>query len=171
MTELAELEKRIAEAIERIRSGIEGLQPAFDAEMVPAAEADALAAQLASVTSDLSDATVALEAERAKTASLENQLLAAQAQQTAARDAAVSASDQAATDAELRTLRSTVQDLQTANAALRQSALANVSDPELINRSLAADLEAVQAARLSELRDIDAILTTLTPIIEGASHA
>ena len=164
MTELAELEKRIAEAIQRIRSGVEGLQPASDAEMVPAEEADALASQLSAVTSDLSDATAALEVERARSADLEAQL-------HAANEAAASQSDQAAIEAELRTLRGAVQELQTANAALRQSALASVTDPELINRSLAADLEAVQTARLSELRDIDAILATLNPIVEGASHA
>ena len=167
MAELAELEKRIAEAIERIRTGIEGLQPAFDTEMVPAEEADALASQLSEVTSDLSDATEALEAERTRVADLERQL----ADVLATQQTADLSEDLAATEAELRTLRGAVHELQTANAELRQSALSGVTDPDLINRSLAADLEAVQLARLAELRDIDAILATLDPIILGASHA
>lgn len=167
MAELAELEKRIAEAIERIRTGIEGLQPASDTDMVPAEEADALASQLSAVTSDLSDATEALEAERARVAVLERQLAEAQA----ASQTPDLSEDLAATEAELRTLRGAVHELQTANAELRQTALSGVTDPDLINRSLAADLEAVQLARLAELRDIDAILASLDPIIHGASHA
>lgn len=176
MTELAELEKRIAEAMERIRSGIEGLHTPPAEDMVPATEADALAGQLSSVSSDLTEATEALEAERARTAELEAALAEAQSENAAlatqvAQAAPDMSQDLAATEAELRTLRSAMEELQTANAALRQAALTQVTEPELINRSLAADLEAVQAARLAELRDIDAILATLDPIIEGASHA
>jgi predicted lipid-binding transport protein (Tim44 family) len=76
-----------------------------------------------------------------------------------------------AAQAELRTVRASVQELQTANAELRRSALSGVTNPELINRSLAADLEAVQAARLSELRDLDAVLRVLTPVLEEPSNA
>ncbi len=167
MTELAELEKRIAVAMERIRTGVEGLNAPSDAELIPAEEADALAQQLSAVTADLTDATEALEAERARVAELEAAL--AQAQSIPA--APDLSGELEANEAELRTLRSAIQELQTANAALRQSALGTVTDPDLINRSLAADLEAVQSARLSELRDIDAILAALDPIVEGASHA
>lgn len=171
MTELAELEKRIAEAIQRIRAGVEGLQPAPEVEMVPADEADALASQLSEVTAALTEATEALEAERARASELETALQAAldEAQSTPA--VPDLSNDLAATEAELRSVQATVQELQSANAALRQSAMDHISDPELINRSLAADLEAVQIARLSELRDIDAILATLDPIVQGASHA
>lgn len=191
MTELAVLERRIAEALERIRAGVEGVGADTSADMVPAEEADALASQLSQVSGELEVVHAALTAEKAKTADLNAALIDAQAQMRVQEAEYAAALEQAVTDApsidpaaltalqnerdateaELRTLRASIQDLQSANAELRRAALTGVTDPSLINRSLAADLEAVQAARLGELRDIDAILSALDPIVGGASHA
>ena len=165
MNELGELEKRIADALERIRSGVEGLSSGSAEDMVAASEADALAEQLSLVTADLAEASEALAAERAAKAEVEAELDALKNAPSG------SGGSDAVADAELRTLRVSVQELQTANAELRRSALTGVTDPELNNRNLAADLEAVQAARLAELRDLDAILKTLTPVIEERGNA
>ncbi|MFT6273736.1 MAG: chromosome segregation ATPase [Dinoroseobacter sp.] len=182
MSELGELEKRIAEALERIRTGVEGLSAAPAEDVVSAAEADALAEQLSLVTADLAEATDALAAERTKISGQAAQITEQSGQigalnaqinglrSDAARHAAQD-DEMDAAQAELRTVRASVQELQTANAELRRSALSGVTNPELINRSLAADLEAVQAARLSELRDLDAVLRVLTPVLEEPSNA
>ena len=182
MSELNELEGRIAQALQRIRTGVEGLAAAPAEDMVPATEADALAEQLTLVTADLADATEALAAEKTRTAELQDKLARLQAAQAEAQASAAEVQamtaraaamvEQAeATEAELRTLRASVQELQAANAELRRSALTGVTDPALINRSLAADLEAVQNARLAELRDLDTILKLLAPVLEGSSNA
>ena len=165
MGELGELEKRIADALERIRSGVEGLSSGSSEDMVAASEADALAEQLSLVTADLAEASEALAAERASKAEVQAELDALKATSSGA------GNGDAALEAELRTLQASVQELQTANAELRRSALTGVTDPDLINRSLAADLEAVQAARMAELRDLDAILKTLDPVIEERGNA
>lgn len=182
MSELGELEKRIAEALTRIRAGVEGLSAAPTEDVVSAAEADALAEQLSLVTADLAEATDALAAERAKISGQASQIATLSAQIEAQTTqitslkadlerASAQTGDLDAAQAELRTLRASVQELQTANAELRRSALSGVTNPDLINRSLAADLEAVQAARLSELRDLDAVLRVLTPVLEETSNA
>ncbi len=175
MSELGELEKRIAEALTRIRAGVEGMSATPTEDVVSAAEADALAEQLSLVTADLAEATDALAAERAKIGGQASQIEALSTQVTGLKADLARASSQTddldAAQAELRTLRASVQELQTANAELRRSALSGVTSPDLINRSLAADLEAVQAARLSELRDLDAVLRVLSPVLEEASNA
>lgn len=189
MTELTDLERRIAEALERIRGGVEGLSAAAGAGASDG-ELGALRADLEEAQAARAEAEAALEEERTRTAALEQRLAEADAALSEA-EAGVPAGAGAseaevealrakaqrledgieAAEAELRTLRATLQEVQAANAELRRSAITGVTEPDLINRSLAADLEAVQAARKADLRDMDTILRTLEPLLEGGRDA
>lgn len=138
MSDIPQLEQRIAAALERIRAGLDSLPGGA------AAEAEALAAKVG-----------ALEAELAGKAGLEAEI-------AQLRDGLAQA------EAEKAEMLGTMEKLQTVNADLRLAASEGVTDPEVINKALAADLEALQAARAADLRDIEAILGELLPQREEA---
>lgn len=166
MQELAELERRITDALNRIGAGIETLSTA------PAAEGDDAVTRLQE----------ALEAERATSAALRRDLAAAQ---SSAPPAAVEG-DEAALRArieqmtrqldvqglEMHRMRKTMVQLRENLRGLRRAQAANVADPEQINRAMMAEVEAMRVSRLSEVAELDEILTELTPLIrEEAADA
>jgi hypothetical protein len=48
---------------------------------------------------------------------------------------------------------------------MRRAQTANLADPEQINRAMAAELEAMRVARLSEVAELDEIMAELDPLI------
>jgi len=163
MSDIGELEQRLADAMDRIRTGVEALSAPPAVEMVPAQDFDELESQLADAARELAETSGVLNGVRARNGELEDALAEAQDAVPVVPEPVpgLADDDREALEAEIRTLRASVEALQAANAELRRSALTGVTDPELINRSLVADLEAVQSARLAELRDIDSILRSL----------
>jgi len=169
MQDLAELERRITDALNRIGSGIERLGAPADATPGEATTDDGTIARL----------QAELEAERATSAQLRRDLAAAQAP-------AVLDGDEAALRArieqmtrqldvqglEMHRMRKTMVQLRENLRGLRRAQAANVADPEQINRAMMAEVEAMRVARLAEVAEIDEILTELTPIIrEEAADA
>lgn len=172
MQDLVELERRITDALNRIGSGLERLSPPADG----------------GAAAGVDDGTVArlqaeLDAEREVSAQLRRDLAAAQA---AAAVPAVLDGDEAALRArveqmtrqldvqglEMHRMRKTMVQLRENLRGLRRAQAANVADPEQINRAMQAEVEAMRVARLSEVAEIDEILTELTPIIrEEAADA
>ena len=166
MQELAELQRRITDALNRIGAGIETLSTAPDAEGDDAVDR----------------LQEALEAERATSAALRRDLAAAQ---SSAPPAAVEG-DEAALRArieqmtrqldvqglEMHRMRKTMVQLRENLRGLRRAQAANVADPEQINRAMMAEVEAMRVSRLSEVAELDEILTELTPLIrEEAADA
>ncbi|MBY6114500.1 colicin transporter [Mameliella alba] len=76
----------------------------------------------------------------------------------------------AALDAELQKLRAANDELVTTNAALREANAQGVGDPELINRGLQAELEALRAARAAEAAEATAVIGALTPLLADAAE-
>jgi chromosome segregation ATPase len=144
MSDIPKLEQRIAQALERIRAGIDAM-PAASGNR---AEIEALGAEIAEL--------------EARQATLEDAVRKAEA------DASEARAQLDTMGAECRELQDAVQKLQAVNADLRLAAAEGVSDPEVINRALVADLEALQAARAADLRDIEALLAELAPIAKEA---
>ncbi|WP_424970357.1 hypothetical protein [Dinoroseobacter sp. S76] len=146
MSDIPQLEQRIAVALERIRTGVDALAaPQDNSELVAAeARADALAAELAGIQAQLSAAK-----------EVEAEVLALRTKLAEA-------------DAEKGDLLSTIQSLQGVNADLRAAAAEGLSDPDVINKALVADLEALQTARAADLRDIETLLAELAPIAQEA---
>lgn len=142
MSEIPQLEQRIAAALERIRAGLDTLPGAEMAET--AAQAETLASRVS-----------ALEAELVEKGALE-------AEVSALRDGLAKAEQERAE------MLDTMQKLQTVNADLRLAAAEGVTDPDVINAALVADLEALQKVRAADLRDIDAILNELAPLAKEA---
>ncbi|MDE0850360.1 hypothetical protein [Yoonia sp.] len=154
MSNVTELEQRISVAMDRIEKGLGDM-----AEQTPAVDGAALEAQL--------------EDERSANAQLEERVKALKERQDtkiSELEARVSfqRDQMAALDTELQRLRASSADMREVNAQLRIAATDGVAEPELINRAMMAEVEALSAQRASESAEVDAILQELKPLIEEA---
>ena len=163
MTEIAELERRITGALQRIARGLEaGLpaaapDPGFDG--LPDAALDE-----------------ALESERLVNAQLTERVRALKDKQEtvlAALDAKVARLTEAldAQGLDLARLNLTNSALRENSRVLREALEAGVGDAQLINTSMAVELAALRASRSAEIAEMDAILAELRPLIEETADA
>ena len=189
MTELAEYERRIAFALERIGRGVETLGdlraaalaaaaavPAPDPEPVPAPEPEPeIAAAPVAVETGPSAEVLALqaelEAERAASAQLTERVLAIREKQEttlAALERRLTQATRAleAVQVEANRLKRANNDLIEVNRQLIDGA--GRIDPALVNLSMQAELEALRAARAWEASELSDIVTGLAPIV--AAH-
>lgn len=191
MTELAEYERRIAFALERIGRGVETLGdlraaalaaaaavPAPDPEPEPAPEPvpePEIAAALIAVETGPSAEVLALqaelEAERAASAQLTERVLAIREKQEttlAALERRLTQATRAleAVQVEANRLKRANNDLIEVNRQLIDGA--GRIDPALVNLSMQAELEALRAARAWEASELSDIVTGLAPIV--AAH-
>jgi DNA repair exonuclease SbcCD ATPase subunit len=165
MNDIAELERRIAYAMERISKGIEALDRAAPAAGAPAAAPVADAAEVAGLKQ-------ALEDERLANAQLEERLRTLRQKQdlhTARAEAEMEAMRNAlrTLDAELSRLRKANEQLQMSNAELRAANEQGLGEPHLINKSMMAELDSMRAARLVDLAEAKAIRDALQPLLES----
>ena len=165
MQEITELEKRITAALERIGKGVDRLasqprQPtASAAPAVPPADS-ALRAQL--------------EEEKSLTAQLQARLRAAKDRE--AKGDLQEKVDRLTQDLdvqglELQRMRRVNASLREQLEALRTAAAAGVTEPGLINKAMATELEALRATRLTEMAEMDEILAALEPHLTEAGNA
>lgn len=151
MSNVSELESRIAAALTRIGSGVEKLSADSGVD------AAALQKQL--------------EEERVANAQLEERVkVLKDRQDTKIADletrVAAQSDQMAQLDAELQRLRASNADMRELNGQLRTAADSGVTDPELINRAMMAEVEALNTQRAAEAAEVDAILSELKPLIE-----
>lgn len=158
MSELSALEGRLTDALKRISAGVEAL----DATPAPAAAAPAdsgLEAQLAeerTANAQLEERVKALKVRQ------DNKIAELEARVTSYRK---QLSD---LDGELQTLRTSNADLSAMNEQLRGAVTSNVAEPELVNRALMAELDALRAQRSADAAEADAIIADLKSLVEGA---
>lgn len=189
MTELAEYERRIAFALERIGRGVDTLAdqravalaaaaavPAPEPEPVPEpVPAPVIAAAPVAVETGPSAEVLALqaelEAERAASAQLTERVLAIREKQETTLAALEKRLTQAtraleAVQVEANRLKRANTDLIEVNRQLIDGA--GRIDPALVNLSMQAELEALRAARAWEAAELSDIVTGLAPIV--AAH-
>lgn len=161
MQEISQLEQRITAALERIGKGVDRLAAAPGS--VPAAPAAAPAP----------DATLRaqLEEEKSLTAQLQERLRTlkereAKADQQDKIDRLTQQLD--VQGLELQRMRRTNAALRDQLAALRAAQAAGVTEPQLINKAMAAELDALRALRLTEMAEMDEILAALDPHLTEA---
>ena len=167
MPTIAELERRITAALDRIGRGLDRL-PAGDAPAAPARDTPGEAVVALQE---------ALETERGAVAQLAERVRAVKEREVKTKgdlDARIAglteARDQQAV--ELQRLRKTVAQLRDTLTAQNDALRAGVTEPQIINKSLLAELEALRAQRRSESAEMEAILSALAPLIEEpAAHA
>lgn len=175
MQDLALLEKRIAAALQRIGEGLDAL--AAPTSRLP----DDIVSRIAAQDTEIARLAAELAAERSLAEDLRQRL--AQAEEAATSHVSEVPSPpqdvadlQARIDRmtaqldvqglEMQRMRKTVVQLRENLRGLRRAQAANVADPEQINRAMAAELEAMRVARLSEVAEMDEILGELTPLIK-----
>ena len=159
MSDIAELERRITAALDRIRRGIEERQ-------LPEPGED-LSAEVARLTAEL-------EEERTASAQLEERVRALKDRQDGRigkleAEAARERDRAASLDAALDDLRQSNADLSATCEALRTAMSEGLPDEALVNRAVLAELEAAQARQAADRAEMDAILAELRPIVEEAS--
>lgn len=153
MTDIDELQRRIASAMDRIATASGGLaapNTAATEALQTALDDEKLAnAQLTERVSKLS----------------EQQESAIASARTAAAEAEART---AALDLELQRLRQANEQLRKSNVALREANEAGVGEPHLINKAMLAELEALRAARAADIAEASSIIGALTPLLDGA---
>ena len=164
MPTIAELERRITSALDRIGHGLDRMPAGGGAAGPAAAPGEATAAL-----------EEALETERGAAAQLAERLRAVKDREAKAKgDLESQIADLTETrdqqGLELQRLRKTVGQLRDTLTAQNEAIRAGVSEPQVINKSLLAELEALRAQRRSESAEMAAILTALAPLIEEPAH-
>ncbi|MCB2115702.1 MAG: hypothetical protein KDE00_05215 [Rhodobacteraceae bacterium] len=156
MNDIAELERRITAALERIGLGLDHLGGAMPVAADDSAEVERL--------------TAALEDERSANAQLTERVKAIREKQ----EGVVGALERRVEDLsgqldgaveELKRLKEANAELAEANRALAEASDEGVMEPHLINRSMRIELEALRAARAAEIAEMDEILSELRPLI------
>jgi hypothetical protein len=163
MQDITELEKRITAALERIGKGVDRLamQPRSSAPAQAAAAPDAaLRAQL--------------EEEKSLTAQLQARLRAAKERE--AKGDLQEKLDRLTQELDVKGLE--LQRMRRVNASLREqlealrtAAAAGITEPHLINKAMATELEALRATRLTEIAEMDEILAALEPHLTEVGNA
>ena len=153
MSDIAELERRIASALERIGSAVQGLG---------AAGSEALEAELAAER----EANAQLEARvRAIKEKQETMVASLQDEVAALRDVLTQ------TDADLQRLRSVNAELRQSNAALRRANAQGVADPDLVNSAMETEIEALRELNEANRAEIDRVLSELEPMLGEVANA
>ncbi|WP_323770257.1 hypothetical protein [Antarctobacter sp.] len=178
--ELAETREAFAASREQAEADLDAAVSAVRAEAAEEierlqAEASArLQAEAAGAdTPEVAELREALEEEQMANAQLQERLRLLKARmaeaETASAEPATTLS-MVALDAELQKLRTANEDLMANNAALREANAQGVGEPELINRGMEAELEALRAARAAEAAEAGAVLDALTPLLADAAE-
>ncbi|SLN29291.1 hypothetical protein ROJ8625_01262 [Roseivivax jejudonensis] len=164
MSDIDELQGRIAAALERIGKGVGQLDRPTPPPAAP--EAD---------PAELEDLRAALEDERLANAQLEERVRGIrdkQERQVAELREQVAASREALAqlDGELGRLRRANDMLRDTNEELSRAVAENVGEPHLINKAMLAELESIRAARATDKAEGAALLAALEPLLTEAAE-
>lgn len=150
MSSVTELQSRIASALDRIRMGVDGMSGSVDHSL------QARLAEEQTANAQLEERVKLLkERQDGKISDLERRIESYIGQMSKL-------------DAELQRLRSSNADMREVNAQLRSAAMDGVAQPELINRALMAEVEALSAQRAADAAEADAIIAEMKTLIEEA---
>jgi len=156
MSNMAELEHRITEALARIEAGLDRGRT----ERVAVADNSTVLAALKDALAD----------EQTLTAQLTERLRAvkdrdAQSVQTLEAKVESMTRQLDVQGLELQRMRKTTVQLREQLRMMREGQEKSLADPHMINKAMLAELEALRAARSSEVVEMEEILAELTPLI------
>lgn len=160
MADINDLAQRITAALERINQGVDRL--------------DGAAASQSDV--DASALKEALEAEKLANAQLEERVVAIKERQEKVvqrlEDEVARLKEQgAARDGENDQLKFVNERLSRNNKALREANAQGLGNTDLINAGLAAELDAVRVRRETDRSEMQELIDTLKPLVEGEENA
>ncbi|WP_111734885.1 hypothetical protein [Roseovarius amoyensis] len=154
MSDIDELQGRIAAALDRIGQGIDlrGRAAAADPE------------ELETLRRDLEDERIANEQLKERIKVLKSRREALETELTTVQEAARTV---AQLDSELQGLREANEKLRDINTRLREANAAGVAEPDLINTAMLAELDGVRAARVADRAEAGAVYDALAAAIAG----
>ncbi|MHA6344805.1 hypothetical protein [Roseivivax sp. CAU 1761] len=167
MSEIDELQHRIASALDRIAVGAEALErvrPAADPEP-PATDPEELAELRAALEDERLANRQLEERVRALKERQEGQLAELRAQIGAGREGLLHL------DAELQRMRQANETLEAATQELSRALAEGAGDKAMIDRAMLAELESIRAARAADEAEARAVLGALTPLLADAARA
>lgn len=161
MSDIAELERRITAALERISNGVDGLSGVG-------------AASGGEDTGDSTALNEALEAEKLANAQLEERVSAIKKkQETTIKEMEGEikklTTDLSKKEADSKKLLTVNAQLRESNDELREANESGVGDAHLINKAMQTDLEALRATRKGDLAELENIMSELKPLIGGGA--
>jgi hypothetical protein len=173
MQNITDLEQRITAALERIGKGVDRLaaRPVAAPIASPPAAEPVAPAPVAAPDAAL---RAQLEEEKALTAQLQDRLrvLKDRDSQGNLQEKINRLTQQLDVQGlELQRMRRTTASLREQLATLRHAQVSGMVEPQLINKSMLAELEALRATRLTEMSEMDEILAALEPHLSEAGHA
>lgn len=165
MTDITELHARFTAALDRIGTGLDGLE-------APAAGA----AQTAAAETEIAGLKEALEAERTANAQLEERVRTIKARQDGTVEVLASEVERlrgllASEEDTAARLARVNAELRANNTALREAIQRGVSEPHLVNKSMMAELDALRAAQAADRSELDAVLGELGRLVDEAARA
>ena len=157
MTDVAELEKRISAALDRIGTGLEAFGGTGD-------------------TGKVASLQESLQAEKTASAQLQERVNAIKEKQEKLvggleTDVENLRSELAKHDGDLAALKNANEQLRANNQALRDANQQGLGDVDLINKGMVAELDALRLSRDTDRKELDAILLDLKPLLEGGANA
>ncbi len=155
MTDIADLTKRISEALERTTTSLE---------------------TLGGTPPDAARLEEALEAEKTANAQLEERVKSIrEKQETTVADLESRVSEMTETlearDRDLQKLRRVNSTLRETIAQLREAHAAALPDPHLLNKSMQSELEALRAASAVDAAELTEVMAALDAIVKEAENA
>ncbi|WP_102223734.1 hypothetical protein [Acidimangrovimonas sediminis] len=175
MNEIAELERRIAAALDRIGRGLEQGSAAAAAPApgtaIPNPEAEAeRAAVLTAKDDEIARLSEELAAERDTNAQLSERVRAVKEKQetgvnTLERKLAEMTRQLDTQGLELQRMKKTNIQLRETIRTLREAMQDGLTEPHLVNKSMLAELEALRASRAAEIAEMDEILAGIEPLL------
>ncbi len=165
-SEIAEIERRLSAALERIGKGLARGGGAARPAASPAAP----------VGSDVAALREALESEKLANAQLTERLKALRERDTSSFSTMEAKVDRLTQQLdvqglELMRMRKVTMQLRDTVRAMNEAAIAGATEPALINRALLVEIEALRALRQTEVAEMDEILAELRPLIGEGAHA
>jgi hypothetical protein len=167
MQDIAELERRITAALDRIGAGLDRLPTAGSARDFAPDEGH---------SKDLARVQSALDEERMVTAQLNERLKSVKEKEALLR-AELDEKCQRLTrqldtqGLELQRMRKTAVQLREQLREIREAQLRD-TDPNLVNKAMLTELEALRATRMTEMAEMDELIAELSPLLEEApTHA
>lgn len=179
MTRIEDLQARLAQALERIGSTVEGWEPPAPLEPEPAPEPvveiqapPEMEAELVRLREELDDEkTVNAQLEERVRVLAERDVPAAPALDPGLQEQVNAQRESlAALDSELQRLRRSSDALREVCEALRDANAKGLAEPHLINKALLAEMESLRAARAVDAAETQAVMDTLAPLLTQATE-
>lgn len=175
MDDIAELERRITFALERVSKGL-ALLPSHPAQAGTSAAPSGQTDQgSAAISEDLARVMAELAEEKTVTAQLQERLRSIRDKEVQALEALqahVSALTKQleAQQVETKSLRRSLNDASAELSALREASQAGLVEPHHLNAAMMTELQALRATRAAEASELNALIASLTPLIAEAQH-